>query len=108
MALYRTEKEFLHSLKRLNSMCSTHLHWQTGKSEREHNCEFGHTIEPEELYFKKLLDTEGEQKLRLCKPCMEKFTYMSVDCDLHSKEHAEQVYRLKNPPVPKITQKARG
>ncbi len=108
MASYRSEKEFLHSLKRLNSMYSTHLHWQTGKSEKAHHCEFGHDIQPEELYFKKLLDSEGEQKLRLCKSCMEKFTYMTVDCDLHSKEHAEQVFRQKNPPVPKLALKTRG
>jgi hypothetical protein len=102
MSHYRTEKDFLQSLKRFNALSSQKYGWHTGMSEKEHQCEFGHSIPPDQLYFKKPLDLEGEKKIRVCRGCMEKLVFVTVDCDIHSKEIAEQLYRQHNPPRRKI------
>jgi hypothetical protein len=98
MATYRSEKEFLHSLKRFNALSSQKYEWYTGMSEKQHTCEFGHEIPPHNLYFKKPLDLEGEQKLRICKHCMEKLVFVTVDSDLHAREVTEHLYRQEHPP----------
>ena len=98
MEAYRTEKDFLKSLRRFNALSSSKYEWHTGKSEKEHTCEFGHAIPPEHLYFKKPLDMEGEQKFRVCPACMETLVFLTVDCDSHSKKLIEHLYREKNPP----------
>lgn len=103
MAGYRSEKEFLNSLKRFNTLSSRKYEWHTGKSEKEHKCEFGHTIPPEHLYFKKPLDIEGEQKLRVCAACMEMLVFLTVDSDIDSKKFIEHLYKQKNPPRQKTT-----
>jgi hypothetical protein len=97
MAVYKSEKEFLHSLKRYNAISSRKYEWHTGLSEKEHQCEFGHTIPPEDLYFKKPLDMDGEQKIRVCKSCMQKLVFMTVDSDLHSRELTEHLYLEQHP-----------
>ena len=102
MAVYKSEKEFLHSLKRYNAISSRKYEWYTGISEKQHQCEFGHTIPPEDLYFKKPLDMDGEQKIRVCKSCMQKLVFMTVDSDLHSRELTEQLFQNQNPRVGKI------
>lgn len=102
MALYRSEKEFLQSFRRFNALSSHKHSWHTGVSEKTHACEFGHDIQPEELYFKKPLDLEGEQKLRVCKNCMEKLVYVTVDSDTHARGLSEQLYRQANPPTQKV------
>ncbi len=102
MSVYRSEKDFLHSLKRFDALSSRKLAWHTGISEKTHTCAFGHEIPAESLYFKKLLDSEGEQKIRVCKPCMEQLVFVTVDCDMHAKEVTEHLFRKNNPPVPKV------
>jgi hypothetical protein len=103
MAAYRSEKDFLQSLKRFNALSSPKYGWHTGISEKEHECAFGHTISPNNLYFKKPLDMEGEQKIRVCKDCMETLVFVTVDSDSHAKEVCEHLYRKLNPPRKKIT-----
>jgi hypothetical protein len=83
MAFYRSEKGFMSSFKRFNALFARQFEWQTGKSSKEHRCEFGHGIPPDTLYFKKLLDSEGEQKLRICRECMETLVHITVDSDPH-------------------------
>ena len=107
MAVYRTEKDFLKSLQRFNALSSRQYEWITGKSEREHACEFGHVIPPEHLYFKKPLDMDGEQKFRVCSPCMEMLVYLTVDCDLHSRKMIDQLYLEKFPPQKKTAKNSR-
>ncbi len=107
MALYRSEHDFLHSFKLFNALSSAKYHWYSGKSSKEHTCEFGHAIPPEQLYFKKSLDSEGETKIRLCKECMEKMIHMLVDVDIHSRELLDDIYHHKNPRHPVIKRKAR-
>jgi hypothetical protein len=107
MAVYRTEKDFLKSLQRFNALSSRRYEWHTGKSEKEHTCEFGHTIPPEHLYFKKPLDIDGEQKLRICSTCMETLVYLTVDCDMHSKKLIDRLYLEKNPPLKKTAKAVR-
>jgi hypothetical protein len=102
MSVYRSEKEFLHAFKRFNSLSSKKYAWLTGVSEKEHQCCFGHPIEPESLYFKKPLDLEGEQKIRVCKSCMDTLVFLTVDSDTHAKSVSEQLYKQHNPPVPKL------
>ena len=92
MAVYRNENDFLQSFKRFNALSSKKYEWHTGMSEKEHSCEFGHPIPPESLYFKKPLDLEGERKIRVCKDCMEKLVFMTVDCDLHARQLSDQIY----------------
>lgn len=101
MSLYRTEKEFLQSLKRFNALSSQKYEWYTGMSEKQHRCEFGHDIPSHHLYFKKPLDLDGEQKLRICTSCMEKLVFVTVDSDFHAREVTEQLYRKEHPPVRK-------
>jgi hypothetical protein len=108
MALYRSEHDFLHSLKLFNTLSSAKYHWHSGKSSKEHNCEFGHVIPPEHLYFKKPLDSEGENKIRVCKECMEKLIHLTVDCDAQSKEFFESIFLHNNPKPKTITRKARS
>jgi hypothetical protein len=102
MSVYRSEKEFLHAFKRFNSLSSKKYAWLTGVSEKEHQCAFGHPIEPESLYFKKPLDLEGERKIRVCKSCMDTLVFLAVDSDTHAKSLSEQLYKQHNPPVPKL------
>jgi hypothetical protein len=102
MSIYRSEKDFLHSLKRFNALSSQKYEWYTGKSEKHHTCEFGHEIPPHHLYFKKPLDLEGEKKLRICPECMEKIVFISVDSDLHAREVTDQLYRQEHPPRRKV------
>jgi hypothetical protein len=99
--MYHNEKDFLKSLKRFNALSSQKYAWYTGMSEKQHVCEFGHDIPPHQLYFKKPLDLEGEQKLRICKHCMEKLVYVTIDSDLHAREITDQLYRQEHPPRPK-------
>ena len=98
MAAYSSEKDFLKSLTRFNTLSSRKHEWHTGKSAKEHHCEFGHPIPPEHLYFKKPLDVDGEQKLRVCASCMEMLVYLTVDSDIDSKKLIERIYHEKNPP----------
>jgi hypothetical protein len=102
MTAYRSEKEFLRSLKRFNALSSKQYEWHTGYSEREHECLFGHTIPPEQLYFKKPLDMEGERKVRVCRDCMEKLVFLTIDSDRHSKQLSEHLYRERHPAQNKI------
>ncbi len=102
MSVYRSEKDFLQSLKRFNALSSKKYAWHTGVSEKEHTCAFGHVIAPETLYFKKPLDMEGEKKIRVCKTCMKKMVYFTVDADSHAREVTEHLYRKHNPPVSKL------
>ncbi len=102
MARYSTQKEFLHAFKRFNALSSKKSEWHTGRSSKTHTCEFGHTIEPDTLYFKKPLDNDGEQKLRICAECMDTLVYMTVDADLHSRELAERIYLEAHPRTPKV------
>jgi hypothetical protein len=103
MSMYRTEKDFLRSLKRFNALSSKKYEWHTGVSSKQHRCEFGHTIEPESLYFKKPLDMDGESKMRVCSTCMQVLVFLTVDIDVHSKEVSEQLYRKRNPVRGKIS-----
>lgn len=102
MIPYRSEKEFLKALKRFNTLSAQKYGWYTGTSDKEHTCEFGHTIPPNDLYFKKPLDLDGEQKIRVCKPCMEKLVFMAVDSDTHAREITDGLFRRYNPPQKKI------
>ncbi len=102
MAVYHSEKDFLRSLKRFNALSSHQYEWHTGFSEKEHECAFGHTIPAEVLYFKKPLDMDGERKVRVCKDCMEKLVFITIDSDRHSKQVSEQLYREKHPAQKKI------
>ena len=102
MAVYRSEKDFLHSLKRFNALSSRKYEWHTGISEKKHTCAFGHEIPAESLYFKKPLDLEGEQKIRVCQPCMEQLVFVTVDSDSHAKAVTDQIFRKDNPPIPKV------
>lgn len=86
MAIYHSEKEFLHSFERYNALSSPKLNWHTSLSENVHRCEFGCTIPSEEQFFKKPLDAEGEHTIKVCYPCMEHMVYLTVDTDLHAKE----------------------
>jgi hypothetical protein len=100
MAVYQSEKEFLRSLKRFNALSSQQYEWLTGMSEKEHHCLFGHTIPSEQLYFKKPLDMEGERKVRICRECMERLVFVTIDSDRHSRQISEHLYRERHP-VPK-------
>ena len=102
MSFYRSEKDFLQSLRRFDALSSPKYSWHTGHSEKEHSCEFGHPIPPEELYFKKPLDLEGERKLRVCKSCMEKLVYVTVDSDLHAREVTHRLFHQTHPPRRKV------
>jgi hypothetical protein len=77
-------------------------------SSKEHKCEFGHDIPPEELYFKKPLDSEGSKKIRLCKQCMETLVHITIDSDVESKQLVESIYKQKNPKPKVISRKARA
>lgn len=83
MAFYRSEKGFMSAFRRFNALFAHQFEWQTGKSSKEHRCEFGHAIPSDTLYFKKLLDSEGEQKLRVCRDCMDTLVHITVDSDPH-------------------------
>jgi len=102
MEVYRSEKEFLRSLKRFNALSSRKYEWHTGVSEKEHRCEFGHVIPPNNLYFKKPLDIDGEQKKRLCAECMKTYVHLTVDLDPHSRNVFERLYKDRHPVTPKI------
>ena len=102
MSLYRSEKDFLHSLKRFNSLSSHKYGWHTGTSEDDHQCEFGHLIPADHLFFKKPLDSEGEHILRVCPSCMEKLVYVTIDSDHHARELTDQLYRQQHPPRAKV------
>jgi len=102
MAVYRSEKDFLQSLKRFNAISSQRYGWHSCISEKKHVCEFGHDIPPENVYFKKPLDMDGDQKLRVCKPCMETIVYVTVDSDPHAKETTDILYKQKNPARTKV------
>jgi hypothetical protein len=102
MVPYRSEKDFLQALKRFNTLSAQKYGWHTGMSENEHECEFGHAIPPDTLYFKKPLDLDGERKIRVCKACMEKLVFMIVDSDTHAKEITDELFRLHHPPQKKI------
>lgn len=102
MMEYRSEKEFLRSLKRFNALSSKQYEWHTGYSEKEHECMFGHVIPSEQLYFKKPLDMEGERKVRVCMECMEKLVFLTIDSDRHSKQLSEQLFRERYPTPKKI------
>ncbi|MBL0176250.1 MAG: hypothetical protein IPP94_13440 [Ignavibacteria bacterium] len=102
MSEYRSEKDFLQSLKRFNSLSSKKYAWHTGVSEKEHECMFGHAIPAESLYFKKPLDMDGEQKIRVCKTCMEKLVFVTVDSDTHARSVTDLLYKQHNPPIPKL------
>jgi hypothetical protein len=102
MSRYRTQKEFLQAFKRFNSLASKKFGWHTGVSAKEHTCEFGHPIPPESLYFKKLLDSDGEQKLRVCPNCMEQMVFLTVDVDATAREVTDQIYHQTNPRTPKV------
>ena len=102
MAVYQTETDFLQSLKRFNALFSRKYEWQSGISEQEHSCEYGHTIPAETLYFKKYLDAEGSRKLRVCKDCMEKMVYIIVDSDSHTRHVTRNIYRERIPKQKKI------
>ena len=102
MARYSTQKDFLHAFKRFNALSSKKSEWHTGRSSKTHTCEFGHTIEPESLYFKKPLDEDGEQKLRVCKDCMDTLVFLAVDADLHSRELTDRIYHEAHPRTPKV------
>lgn len=97
MSLYQSEKEFLRSLKRFNALSSQKYEWHTGISSKEHTCEFGHSIPPDSLYFKKPLDMDGEKKMRVCDACMKVLVHLTVDIDVHSKEVSERLYRDRHP-----------
>ena len=102
MAVYHSEKDFLRSLKRFNALSSHKYEWHTGVSSKEHQCEFGHVIPPDSLYFKKPLDMDGEKKMRVCGDCMKTMVHLTIDVDLHSKELSERLYRDRHPVVGKI------
>ena len=102
MAVYKSEKEFLRSLKRFNALSSQQYEWHTGVSEKEHECTFGHAIPSETLYFKKPLDMEGERKVRVCKQCMEKLLFITIDSDRHSKQISDRLYHERHPAQKKI------
>jgi hypothetical protein len=106
MATYLNENVFLRSFKRFNSLFSQKYEWQTGISEKEHMCEFGHPIQPETLYFKKLMDPEGEKKIRVCTECMHKLVFVTVDSDLHAKQVTGQIYMQRKPQTTKIEKMA--
>jgi hypothetical protein len=99
---YRSEKDFLHSLRRFNALSSTKYGWHSGVSEEDHLCAFGHAIPAEQLYFKKPLDSEGENLIHVCRSCMEKLVYVTVDCDHHAREVSEHLYRQRHPPRTKV------
>jgi hypothetical protein len=102
MAVYHSEKEFLRSLKRFNALSSQQYEWHTGISEKDHECAFGHHIPAEDLYFKKPLDMEGERKVRVCRDCMEKLVFITIDSDRHSKQLSERLFRERHPAQKKI------
>lgn len=104
MADYLNENVFLRSFKRFNSLFSQKYEWHTGISGKEHTCEFGHSIAPESLYFKKFMDPDGEKKLRICKDCMQKLVFVTVDSDLHTKQVTGQIYMQRKPQTTKIQQ----
>ena len=106
MTAYLNENVFLRSFKRFNSLFSQKYEWHTGMSEKEHTCEFGHSITPETLYFKKLMDEEGERKLRICKDCMQKLVFVTVDSDLHTKQVTGQIYMQRKSYTPKLEKMA--
>jgi hypothetical protein len=69
-------------------------------------CEFGHPITAETLYFKKLMDPDGEKKIRVCKECMQKLVFMTVDSDLHTKQVTGHIYMQRKPVTTKIEKMA--
>ncbi|MAT38250.1 MAG: hypothetical protein CL946_01460 [Ectothiorhodospiraceae bacterium] len=106
MPIYQSEKDFLRAFNRYNSISSDKYSWHTSVSENDQDCAFGYTIPAGELYFKKYLDTDGEQAIRVSRDCMERMVYLTVDSDIDARETSEQLYIMRHPKKTKLEQKS--